>query len=142
MRAFGRTSFVSMLAADANVLIRLLVSDDLVQQRAVAIRFERLLAEGRTVLMSPLALAEVGWVLASVYGYDRSQIADAITALMDTPPLRSQDPGTIRRAIDWYRTGPAGFSDYLLLSSSLAAGAESVLTFDKALLRHPRAHKP
>ena len=73
-----------MLAADANILVRLLVSDDLDQQRAIATRFGTILNQGHTVLVTSVALAEVGWVLSSVYGYNRAQIVAALTAFDGT----------------------------------------------------------
>jgi predicted nucleic-acid-binding protein len=131
-----------MLAADTNVLVRLLVSDDLAQQRAVAARLRRESSQGRNVLVSTVVLAELAWVLDSVYGYPRPRIAGAIDAILTTPPFRVKERPAVQRALEWFRAGPAEFSDYLILALSMDDGAEGLLTFDRDLLQHPAALKP
>lgn len=131
-----------MLAADTNVLARLLVSDDLAQQKAVRQRLEKATAEGVAVLITPVVLAELAWVLESVYGYERGDIVRAIRAVVDTPPFHAPERGDVLQAADLYSEGSAGFSDYLILSLARSAGAASLLTFDRRLLRHSLCKKP
>jgi predicted nucleic acid-binding protein len=73
-----------MLAADTNVVVRLLVSDDLVQQSAALERLERARDQGEAVVITPVVLAEVAWVLDAVYGYARDDIAQAVRSVVST----------------------------------------------------------
>ncbi len=113
-----------MLAADTNVVTRLLVSDDMAQQRAVHQRLEKVVARGDSVLLSAVVLAELAWVLGSVYDYGRAEMAGAL------------------RALDLYETGKAEFPDYFILTLAEAQGAATLLTFDRRLLRHSSCNKP
>ena len=131
-----------MLAADTNVLVRLIVSDDLAQQRAVRKRLDRVLSDGEQVVLTTVALAELAWVLDAAYGYGREPIALAIRSLVDTPPFVSPQKAQVLEALDAYGSGPAEFSDYLLVALGKDAGADKVLTFDRKLLRHPACEKP
>jgi predicted nucleic-acid-binding protein len=131
-----------VLAADTNVLVRLVVPDDLAQQKAVRKRLDRALADGEQVVLTTVALAELAWVLDAAYGYDREPIARAIRALIDTPPFVSPEKSEVMQALEAYATGPANFSDYLLVALATNAGAQRVLTFDRKLLRDPACEKP
>lgn len=130
------------LAADTNVLVRLLVSDDLAQQAAVVARLEEAESAGGKVLVTSVVLAELSWVLESAYEYDRKDIVRAIEAVMTTSPFSIEDPPVATAALDAFRTGSAGFSDYLVLAAARARGASRLLTFDRKLLRHPDCEKP
>lgn len=125
-----------MIGADTNILVRLLVSDDLEQQRAVVRRLERIQQDGEFVVVSSVVLAELSWVLSSAYRYDRAAIATAIRALSETPPFLVLDRAAVVQALGWFRDGLADFADYLILSLAITQGGSSLLTFDKKLLKH------
>jgi predicted nucleic-acid-binding protein len=131
-----------MLAADTNVVVRLIVSDDLSQQRAVHRRLEKVLSAGDSVVLSAVVLAELAWVLASVYEYGRPQIAAAVRAVVGTPPFVVPQRAEVLRALDSYEALAADFSDYLILELSHAEGASTLLTFDRKLLRHASCVRP
>jgi predicted nucleic-acid-binding protein len=131
-----------MFAPDTNVLVRLLVSDDLAQQKAVRKRLDRILAAGDEVVLTTVALAELAWVLDAAYGYDREAIVLARRSLLDTPPFVSPEKGQVLEALDAYTSGPADFSDYLIVALAGSAGAGTLLTFDRELLRHSACKKP
>ena len=69
MKEFGPGCGASMRAVDTNVLVRLIVRDDPAQVE----KAESFVAHGAWV--SQTVLAETVWVLESVYGLDRAQIA-------------------------------------------------------------------
>ena len=104
-----------LLAADTNILVRLLVSDDLAQQRAVTTRLQAIEATGGRVLVTGVVLAELSWVLESAYGYGRDDIARAIEAVVTTSPFSVDDQTAVIEALDGFRKGGgAGFSDHLV----------------------------
>jgi predicted nucleic-acid-binding protein len=131
-----------MIGADTNILVRLLVSDDLDQQQAVAARLKTIQDDGGSLFVSSVVLAELSWVLASAYGYERPAIALAIKKLMSTPPFVATDRAQILQALEWYVEGPADFADYLILALATATGATSLLTFDRKLLKHRLCESP
>jgi predicted nucleic-acid-binding protein len=48
----------------------------------------------------------------------------------------------VLKAVDQYSAGTADFPDYLILALARAAGAATLLTFDRRLLRHSSCKAP
>ena len=69
-----------MAAADTNVLLRLLLDDDVEQSRA-ARAFQRTHAP---LFVSHVVLAELAWVLVSVYRFSRERLRAVVEMLVDT----------------------------------------------------------
>ncbi len=131
-----------MAAVDTNVVIRLLVSDDESQQRTARRRLDRLAAANEPVFVSTLVLAEVTWVLSSVYEYGREAQAEAVRALLETPPFVVDAAPSVRRALGWFEGGSAEFSDYLAAALADAVGQAPLFTFDRKLAQHPFCQRP
>jgi predicted nucleic-acid-binding protein len=130
------------VAADTNLLVRLVVADDEAQAFAVVARLERIVAEGGTVILEPVVLAELSWVLQASYDFRREPIAAALERLVDRAPFHVAEKAAVVQAIADYREGPAGFSDYLILALARAKGSEALLTFGRDLLRRPDCEMP
>ena len=81
-----------MRGIETNVLLRLIVRDDPVQVE----KAEAYVAQGAWV--SQLVLAETAWVLESVYGISRPQIATVVGMLLEHDRLTLQDEDVIRGA--------------------------------------------
>jgi predicted nucleic-acid-binding protein len=119
-----------MPAADTNVLVRLIARDDPRQVGAA----EAFVANGAWV--SHLALAEAVWVLASAYGLEHRQLAQAIEMLLDHKHLVLQDRDVVGAALAQFRRRPSlGFSDCLLIEIARKAGHSPLGTFDQRLAR-------
>jgi predicted nucleic acid-binding protein len=117
-----------MRAVDTNVLVRVITRDD-ARQVASADRF---VATGAWV--SHLALAEMTWVLAAVYGRNAAEIAAAVELLLNHRELALQDPEVVAAALGSFKDRPAvGFSDCLLLEIARRAGHLPLGTFDRDL---------
>lgn len=65
------------ITADTNILVRIVTEDDPVQSRIA----QRLVDTAQLVTMPLPALCEFCWVLARIYGLNRTDIAGAIRAL-------------------------------------------------------------
>ena len=77
-------------------------------------------------------LAETLWVLDSVYGLSREQIATAVEMLLNHQVLTLQDADVVASALDQYRSRQAvDFSDCLVLAIARKAGHLPVATFDR-----------
>jgi predicted nucleic-acid-binding protein len=119
-----------MRAVDTNVLVRLIIRDDERQVDAA----EAFIARGAWI--SHIALAEVSWVLESVYGRHPRSIATAIEMLLHHEHLTVQDADAVAAALNQFRLRPKlGFSDCLMLEVVRKAGHGPLGTFDRVLGR-------
>jgi len=117
-----------MHAVDTNVLVRLITRDD-VKQTATAESFV-----SRGAWVSHLVLIETVWVLDSVFGLERAQIALAVEMLLNHRDLALQDPDVVQAALAHYKKrSKVGFSDYMVLEVARKAGHVPLGTFDRQL---------
>lgn len=124
-----------MIGLDTNVLVRFLVKDNDVQTRRAVALVKRAVDENEALYVSDVVLCELVWVLESSYGVGRDEIAAHVAKLLRARQLAFRDADMLARALDAYQTGRGDFADYVIRGDALAAGADSVATFDKALLR-------
>ena len=119
-----------MRAIDTNLLVRLIIRDDPAQVE----KAEAFVASGAWV--SQLVLAETIWVLESVYGLGRAQIATVVSMLLEHDQLTLQGEDTVRGAhAAFERDQSVGFSDCLIVETARKAGHLPVGTFDKTMSR-------
>ena len=122
-----------MVGLDTNVLLRILV-DDGSSQVAVARRFAaEQVAGGQRLHVDRVVLAEIEWVLGSIFGYERTQIASAFAAVLENGAYDVEDDDVVRAAWGTYRDGNADFSDCLVAAKHAAVGCVFTATFDKAM---------
>ena len=119
-----------MRAIDTNLLVRLIVRDDPGQVE----KAEDFTAPGAWV--SQLVLVEMVWVLDSVYGLNRAQVATVIGMLVEHERLTLEGEDAVRGALAAFEgSRSAGFSDCLIVEAARKAGHLHVGTFDKAMSR-------
>jgi predicted nucleic-acid-binding protein len=117
-----------MIALDTNVLVRVVVGDDAAQTAASL----RVLQGGEPVLLLNSVLLETAWVLKSVYGVPRDEIADVLHDFICIPMVMLESPAAID-AVAWYRDG-MDFADAIHLAGA-ASRCEKLATFDAAFVR-------
>jgi len=121
----------------ANILLRYLTDEP----RDLADRVARILeaAEVHRIkpVVAPLTLAEVVFVLESVYGWKRREIADRLLALVSASVMEFLEQDAVSQALLWYRDfGALHFADAYI--AALAAKRKSILvSFDRGLKRLP-----
>jgi len=116
-----------MIAADTNVLVRVLTNDDHAQaQRAM----NRLRSD--TVWVSRTVMLETEWVLRHAYGLDAAVIGAAFSALLGVANVEVEDREVVAQALEWHGGG-MDFADALHLATSGAATA--FVSFDRALAK-------
>lgn len=88
------------------------------------------------LLLEESILAEAVYVLQSVYKQSRTDIADALQAIVrQTPAIRTDRPAVLIDALERYRLQPSvDFAD-ALLAALAAAGGIPVASFDHDLDR-------
>jgi predicted nucleic-acid-binding protein len=113
------------VTADTNVLVRSLVLDNATQaERAGAI-----LRESSLVAVSLPCLCEFAWVLDSVYGFSRVQIAAAIETLCGAANV-AVDEAAVDVGLEMLRTG-GDFADGIIAYAGSWLSGEMFVSFDK-----------
>ena len=117
-----------MRAVDTNLLIRLITRDD-PSQMPVA---ETFVQKGAWV--SHLVMAEATWVLTSVYGLGRAELATAVDMLLNHRDLTLQRPEVVAAALQQFHgDSKVSFSDCLILEIARQSGHLPLGTFDRQL---------
>lgn len=120
-----------MIAADTNLLVRIIVDDDPEQADAVR-RWIRLYGHDG-ILVDHIVLVELAWVLRARYRHGRDAITRVLEALLDTAGLVVSEPELVRLALDGYASGRGDFADHLIRARTAAQGAAPLASFDKSL---------
>jgi predicted nucleic acid-binding protein len=130
----GPNCATAVIAADTNVIVRLLTGGE-PRQTARA----RALFETETVFLAKTVILEVEWVLRRLYRLDRLPIIRALNSLLSLPNVRCEDEPLVRQALEWSGAN-LDFADALHLASSRTA--ERFVTFDPALIKGATAAGP
>ena len=116
---------------DTNVLVRHLTGDP-PDQAARATRFLRVADD---LLLADLIVAELAYVLGSVYEASRGQIADSIRAVLGHPPIRAVDRDLLLRTVELYEHDGLDFPDAYLVASAERSGVGAIASFDRSIDR-------
>lgn len=120
-----------MIGIDTNVLVRYIAQDDAAQSGRAASFIEKECSASTPGFVGLVVLVEVVWVSESAYGASRDEVADIVRRLLSIRQLHVQDAETAWRALRLFESSKADFADCLVERSAVAAGCESVVTFDK-----------
>jgi len=113
-----------MIAADTNVIVRLLTHDDEPQYKRAFSLFS-----SELVFIPDTVIQETEWVLRYAYEFSAEEICCALSGLCGLKNVRLSDPTRIAQAIEWHKQG-LDFSDALHLAQSQKC--EKLCTFDRA----------
>lgn len=116
---------------DTNVFIRHLRGDP-PEQAAAATRY---LAAVDHLLLTDLILAEVAYVLESVYKVPRAQVAQSLRAILGFPAVSVPDPELIQRAVEVYDVHGLDFGEAYLVACAERSGVGVVASFDRSIDR-------
>jgi predicted nucleic-acid-binding protein len=120
----------NMVAADTNVLVRLMTHDDAKQYKAAAATIEG------GAWVSHLVLAEAIWVIKLIYEKSPAQQMALLRKLIDHENLVLEDQSVVKQALAMFETKPKlGFTDCLVLAIAKAVGHTPLATFDKGLAK-------
>lgn len=115
---------------DTNVLVRHLTGEPADQAR----RATAFLNTTETLELPPLIVAELVYVLESIYEQSRPQVAALVRAVLAHPPIRADEEPTLLRAVEHYETAGAHFAEaYLAAVAERSDGR--VASFDRGLDR-------
>lgn len=116
---------------DTNVLIRHLTGDPPAQAK----RATRFLLEAEGLILEDVIVAEVVYVLETVYEQTRTDITIEIRALLALPSILAPNASILLRAIEIYETARIHFAEAYLAACATADGTGIVASFDQDLDR-------
>ena len=116
---------------DANAVLRYLLNDN----AEMAAKAKSAIEYGAYLL--PEVLAEVVYVLCSVYAVPRTEVASRLAGFIEE--VESGHPGVLRKALVTFGAKKLDFVDCLLAAYHSECG-DSILTFDKDLKKLLSSH--
>ena len=116
---------------DTNILIRHLTGDPPDQAR----RATELLARAEVLWLADVVVAEVVYVLESVYRVSRAGIAGLVRSIVSSDRIRVSDQPLLLRTIEVYERHRLAFADAYLVASAERSGVGTVVSFDKGISR-------
>jgi predicted nucleic-acid-binding protein len=131
-----------MIALDTNVLVRFLVEDDEKQTRVASQLIRDAIEREEQLYISDIVMCETVWVLSSSYRFSRAEIVEALAGLLRARAVVFTSTDRLARALEAFVTGRGDFADYLIREHAVAAGADTVATFDRSLLTERGFSKP
>ncbi|RXT27993.1 VapC toxin family PIN domain ribonuclease [Rhizobium leguminosarum] len=120
-----------MIAIDTDLVVRYLTGDHPEQSSRA-----RDIIDGQAIFVAVTAVLEAEWVLRSVYGYSRSEVARALRAFGGLSTVTIEDSAVVALAFDLAENG-MDFADALHLTK--AAHCEAFVTFDRIFLKAAQA---
>ncbi|MCL4370087.1 MAG: PIN domain-containing protein [Chloroflexi bacterium] len=123
---------------DANVLLRYLTDEPREMADRVAAILEAGESQRISLVLAPLTLAEVVYVLESVYRWPRKEIADRLLDLISASVLTVLEQDSLSQALTWYHDlGGLDFADAYIAAVAAVRGHGQVVSFDRHLQRVP-----
>lgn len=113
---------------DANLIIRFLLNDNPAQAQAAQTLFE----SSQKLILVDLTLAEVVWVLISVYDFPKSDVVHKIQSFLKLNIVAPNKKLLIRSLI-LYRKYNISFADAYLAAFSNEKRLEGIYSFDRGL---------
>ncbi|MGI8551851.1 MAG: PIN domain-containing protein, partial [Dehalococcoidia bacterium] len=129
----AREARVTDSFVDTDILIRLITGDDAVKQVAAQRLFRRV-RDGAEVLRAPdTVIADAVYVLSSkrLYAYDRTEIRDALAALLRLPNFKVHNRRILLRALDIYAVTNLDFGDAMTVAMMERRNARDLYAYDR-----------
>ena len=131
-----------MIGLDTNILVRYITQDDAQQAQRANRIIEHLCSKTSQGYIAQIVLCELVWVLQRAYGYDKQQVVSVLDQVLVTIEFSIENEDIARKALEAWRNGVAGYSDYLLVLANQSAGCELTYSFDMKLAQHPEVAVP
>ena len=127
-----------MIGLDTNVLVRYLAQDD-AKQAALATRLiEKRLTTTSQGFISLVVVAELCWVLSSLYAATMDELLATLEDLLNTPRFCIEKREVLQAAIARLKSAnsrKSGLADALITEIAAHAGCAATMTFDKTAAR-------
>ena len=119
--------------ADTNLFIRFFTGDP-DNQAQESRKFLNQVSRGKYELfICDLIIAEIIYVLESIYHLDRNAVVEKILAIVETDNTIIENRQVILRTLDLYEEKNIDFIDAYLASHSVKNNCDTIFTFDRDL---------
>ena len=116
---------------DTNIFVRHLTGDP-PDQAAAATRY---LAAADDLVLADLIVAEVAYVLESVYKATRADVALSLRVMLGFPAIRVADAELLQRTVEIYDVNGLDFAEAYLIANAERSGIAIVASFDRKIDR-------
>jgi len=127
-----------MIGLDTNVLVRYLAQDDAGQAALATRLIEEKLTATEQGFISLVVVAELCWVLGSLFDATTEELVATVEDLLNTPRFCMEKREVLQAAIGRFKTASSrkeGLADALIAEIAASAGCKATMTFDKAAVR-------
>lgn len=100
-----------MTLLDTNIFVRHVIPDDPAKASRCAKLLDSIATGRQSAVVTPLAIAEVAWVLLGSYQLDKPHVILALRQILNTTHLEIVDRGILLRCIDFYEAHDIDFID-------------------------------
>lgn len=121
-----------MIAIDTNILVRLLISDNPAQNKAVQKLFVT-----EEIFVAVTVLLETEWVLRAAFDLSPTDVCTAFRRICGLRNVTVANDRRLAQAIDWHEAG-FDFADACHLA--LSTDQEAFKTFDADFIRNAKRH--
>ena len=122
---------------DSNILVPHLTGDPPDQAR----RATAFLRSGQELVLVDLVVAEVVYVLESVYEVERERVAELLRAAIGFPATVVADEALLLRTLELYEQYRIHFAESYLAACAELSGVGKVASFDRAVDRVPSVQR-
>ena len=112
---------------DTNLLLRFLTSDDPKKAKAVANLLKTL---KDPLMVTDLAFAELAWVMASFYDFDKEQIINKLASILNFKKIRSNKK-LLRKSLSIYAAHNIDFIDAYHAAYASLKSFDVIYSYDK-----------
>ena len=118
-----------MIGVDTNVLLRLLVVDDAVQNAKAKAFFAERTAQS-PAYVGAIVLAETVWVLRRTLGFSKGAVEQLIRQMLRSPEIEIEDGSKLRALISYEDSPKTDIADFLVAWAAERGGCTRTVTFD------------
>jgi len=122
-----------MIAVDTNVLLRYLIEPlDISNPSWQVLKAKEVIHKSDNVFISDIVLAEMEWVLESVFEFKRDEIHLVIQNLVNNHRFTFEDWSAVQCALlDYQESSNVDLSDCIIARRAHNKGAKTLYTFEK-----------
>ncbi|UHC16184.1 type II toxin-antitoxin system VapC family toxin [Methylobacterium currus] len=126
-----------MIGIDTNVLLRYALDDDARQSPRAAALLESDDRLSEPAFDNLVVLLEFVWTILCQDGFEKDDVIAMLDKLLASRRIIFADRSAVSAAVETWRTGKAGFRDYLIGHLNQERGLRTTFTFDAAAAKHP-----
>ena len=122
-----------MIAVDTNILLRYLLEPlDARNPSKQVVAARQLIDHSEAVLITDVVIAELEWVLESVFELNRVEISSVVKALSHNSRFKFENWDVLQRALlDYSEHSHVDLSDCLIARKAQQQGATTLYTFER-----------